>query len=99
MEKQKQYFIVDVDDIEHIKSAIDNLNDQVLKLLEIRNESPNTYLTTKEACKLLHVTSRTLAKWRQKGIISVSRVGRRIYYKSRDVEDLIERNTLCRIAS
>lgn len=66
-------------------------------LLEKKSESfskSNKYICTREAALLLNVTTRTLATWRQKGIIKVSKVGRRVYFKMSDINELIERNKL-----
>ena len=41
--------------------------------------------------KLLHISSRTSRLWREKAWIRYSRVGRKIYFRLEDVEQMIER--------
>lgn len=96
MAEQKILLIVDAKDIEQMKSGINTLNDMVQQLLNDRLENADTYLTSEEASKLLKVSSRTLFKWRQAGILKCSRIGRKVYFKNKDVQALIERNTLNR---
>ena len=96
MAEQKYLVIVDAKDIELLKAAIEELNEKVDQLLNERLENADTYLTSEEASKLLKVSSRTLFKWRQAGILKCSRIGRKVYFKNKDVQALIERNTLNR---
>lgn len=42
-----------------------------------------------EACRVLNLTSRTLRKYRAKGLIPFRKVGNRIYYKWTDVVSLL----------
>jgi excisionase family DNA binding protein len=94
MAEQKILLIVDAKDIEQIKTGIDTLNEMVQQLLSDRLENSDTYLTSEEASKLLKITKHTLYQWRNAGILKCSRIGRRVYFKNKDVQDLIERNTL-----
>ena len=94
MAEQKILLIVDAKDIEQIKSGIDTLNEMVQQLLSDRLENSDTYLTSEEASKLLKVSIRTLYHWRQAGVLKCSQIGRKVYFKNKDVQDLVERNTL-----
>ncbi len=63
------------------------------KLEEIKKEEPqNRWLTNAEACEFLQVTPRTTQNYRDKGIISFSQVGSKIYYKQSDLENHLEAN-------
>ena len=94
MAEQKILLIVDAKDIEQIKTGIDTLNEMVQQLLSDRLENADTYLTSEEASKLLKISKRTLFQWRDAGVLKSSQIGRKVYFKNKDVQDLIERNTL-----
>ena len=55
-----------------------------------KQEKNPKWITNAEACKSLGVTPRTLQNYRDKGIISFSKVGSKIYYKQSDLEDHLE---------
>lgn len=44
------------------------------------------------ATRMLKLSTRTLSKLRAKKVLKYSRVGRKIYYKVSDINELIERN-------
>jgi len=54
--------------------------------------SSEKWLDSKAVCHLLNVSSRTLQSYRDKGILSFSQFGRKIYYKVSDIQDHLERN-------
>ncbi len=41
--------------------------------------------------RLLHISSRTSRLWREKGRIKFSRVGRKLFFRLEDVEEMLER--------
>ena len=96
MAEQKILLVVDAKDIEQMKSGINTLNEMVQQLLSDRLENSDTYLTSEEASKILKVSRRTLYQWRQAGVLKCSRIGRKVYFKNKDVQALIERNTINR---
>lgn len=54
-------------------------------------KSPETYLTRKQVCELLHVDQSTLHNWKVKGTLSPIGIGGRVLYKRSDIEQrLIE---------
>lgn len=66
-----------------ISTQIENLNSQ---------PKIGKLLSTEEACKFLHVTSRCLQNWRDKGKLSFSKTGGKILYKFSDLEELLNGN-------
>ena len=82
-------------DIDGLKAMLEEIRGLLVSMSDAyapaRSEE---FVTTKRACQLLSVTPRTLATWRKKGIISVSRVGRHIYYKMSSINELIARNEI-----
>jgi hypothetical protein len=47
-----------------------------------------TWLDNTSALERLSISGRTLARWRQKKIISFARIGGKLYYRESDVEAL-----------
>lgn len=41
---------------------------------------------------LFHISVRTLQYWRSKGILPYSKIGAKIYYRQKDVEELVSSN-------
>jgi len=50
------------------------------------------WLTGEEICRILGISKRTLQNYRDQRRISFYQLGRKIYYKATDVDDLIERH-------
>ena len=50
------------------------------------------WISNKEACKLLMISSRTMQSYRDLGKISYSQIGNKIYYKASDLQDYLERH-------
>lgn len=62
---------------------------------ELQNFTPPAHkeeqlIKTKEACKLLHVSSVTLNQWRKEGRIPFHRIASRIYFKHSELLDSME---------
>ncbi|MDA3929221.1 MAG: helix-turn-helix domain-containing protein [Prolixibacteraceae bacterium] len=54
--------------------------------------SGDQWLVNNEVCELLKVTKRTLQNYRDNFILPYSQIGRKVYYKASDVQDLLEKN-------
>ena len=86
--------IVPQEKLDMIQSELSEIKALLLEKESDGLQKGNEYICTREAALMLNVTTRTLATWRQKGIIKVSKVGRRVYFKLSDITELIERNIL-----
>jgi excisionase family DNA binding protein len=75
--------------LDEIKSRLEVIDS---KLESIQKSKPlkEDWLTNQEVAKVLNVTPRTLQNYRDKGIISFSQVGSKIYYKVADIEKHLE---------
>ncbi|MFC2118081.1 helix-turn-helix domain-containing protein [Bacteroidota bacterium] len=58
--------------------------------------NPNRWISTEQACKFLQVTSRTMQNYRDRGTISFSKVGSKLYFKLSDLEELLTKNYHCK---
>ena len=95
MRKENYIAVLPHEEIEELKNELGEIKELLYSMREANDKSQaDEYVTTKEACRMLHVTDRTLATWRKKGVIQVSQVGRHIYYKMSDIQALIDRNTI-----
>lgn len=50
------------------------------------------YLDNIEACKMLHISSRTLQDYRDKGLISFYKLEGKILYKLSDIQEMLEKH-------
>jgi hypothetical protein len=78
------------DNIQKLLSRIDQLN------VKLDNDSTNNghhvWLDIQDASSLLRVTKRTLQNYRNKGLLSSSRMGGKIYYRLDDIETFLQKN-------
>ena len=59
-----------------------------------KNDAPVKvrYYTRKEACELLHISLSTLDTYIKKGVISCSRVGKRVLFTQDDIDKALGKN-------
>jgi excisionase family DNA binding protein len=78
-----------IDLLKEIKSKLETV---IVRLEEVANirSSKIEWLTGKEVCVILGISSRTLQNYRDLGKIGFAKIGRKTYYKTNDVESLIE---------
>lgn len=62
-----------------------------LSLIESGNLS-DKWLDIQEVCQQLKISKRTLQSYRDDRILSFSQIAGKIYFKSSDIEDLLERH-------
>ena len=78
------------------KDDLQKLVEELVKHLEeseiIKQNGSETkeWLTNKEVCEFLSVNTRTLQNYRDRGILSFSKHGSKIYYKQSDLEAHLE---------
>jgi excisionase family DNA binding protein len=58
------------------------------------NEKSNftKWLSSEEVCHLLMISKRTLQTYRDNGSLPFAQIGRKIYYKSSDIDDYLDRH-------
>ena len=69
-----------------------NANDHYLHVPHIiggRNSPGPDLLSQEEAAAALNISVATLRRWRSDGIISALRLGRRIFFRFKDIEALL----------
>ena len=44
--------------------------------------------------QMFHISVRTLQHWRSKGILPYSKIGSKIYYRQRDVEQILKKSRM-----
>lgn len=81
-------------DIAQFFTALDEMLDSVNQALKNRTSHLNgeKFLTNKDVCQMLHVSSRTLQDWRDKGIIPFIQIKGKILYKESEIFKLLEQN-------
>jgi excisionase family DNA binding protein len=66
-----------------------NLNYKNMRNLE---NNQNKWLSSDEVCHLLMISKRTLQTYRDQKTLSFAQIGRKIYYKSLDIDDYLDRH-------
>ena len=56
------------------------------------NPLTETWLDIQETCQLLKISKRTLQSYRDNGILPFSQIGGKIYFRSIDIEDHLQRH-------
>lgn len=81
------------------KSALDEIKNEMKELLELTENATQKYapifkegkwLDNQEVCLMMNITKRTLQTYKDKGLLSYSRLNRKNYYKLSDVQALLE---------
>jgi excisionase family DNA binding protein len=62
--------------------------------MENYNQNQKKWLSSEEVCHLLMISKRTLQSYRDLGVLPFSQIGRKIYYKSSDIDDYLEAHYL-----
>lgn len=75
-------------------SALGKMLDNIQLALKNRASNDNRLLTSKEVCKLLCISSRTLQEWRNMGKIPFIKIGGKVLYKQSEVMKILDKNSL-----
>jgi len=78
-----------------IQEQLSKLSEEIKELhkkFDNRYTYKNKWLNRQETCNYLNISIRTLQSYRDKGILPFSQIGAKIYYKSSDIESILERN-------
>jgi len=59
------------------------------RLNELKPKNPG-WLDQQEICTQLHITKRTLCRYRDRGFLPYSKFGGRIYYQQSDIDDWLK---------
>ena len=81
-------------DIASFFTAMDELLNTIGKALKNRTPHLNgeKFLSNRDICQMLHVSSRTLQDWRDTGKIPFIQVKGKILYKQSDISKWLEQN-------
>lgn len=55
-------------------------------------EKDDKPLDNQDLCLILHVSSRTLQRYRSEGLLPFFKIGQKIYYKTSDVREFVYKN-------
>ncbi len=79
--------IITQEEFSLLKDLLEELNTKVAKIAHILpNHLSDIWLDNQETSKILHVTNRTLQRYRDERLITFSQIGSKILYKRSDVE-------------
>ncbi len=90
---QKTVVIMEEEALKALTAKVEDMRQDIKMLLsKMTNHSPNNWVDTQEAMRLLGVSLRTMQKYRDNGVIGFSKFGKKIYYKVADIESLFEKH-------
>mgnify|MGYP003575896164 CR=1 FL=1 len=81
------------------KSTLDEMKIELKELLEMTEKATQKYapifkkekwLDNQEVCLMMNITKRTLQTYKDKGLLSYSRLNRKNYYKLSDVQAMLD---------
>lgn len=84
------------------KSVLKELNTELDELLQLTTDASKAYagifneekwLDNQEVCLMLGISKRTLQSYKDKGLLSFSKLNRKNYYKLSDVQRLLTSDT------
>ncbi len=78
---------------EQMVQHLENFVKQVKTLCQNSHDS-NKWMDNTEVCELLQISPRTLQSYRDKGVLSYSQIGRKCYYRTTDIEQLISQSQI-----
>lgn len=75
---------------EEFMAEVSSLTEKVGRLCSRKNERRlQKWMDGEEVCRLLRLSPRTLQGMRDKGIMPCSQIGKKFYYRTEDVENLV----------
>lgn len=85
---RKEIITLEVSEFESLISKIESL-EKVIKEGARQYPFKEQWLTSKEVCEVLKISTRTLQQFRDNKEFSYSRIGGKMYYKSSDIEGFL----------
>lgn len=93
-----EYLALEKGAYEIVEEKISQLKKRVDELYPIdKSELEEGWIENAELSRRLSISLRTLQTYRERGVIGFSTIGRKIYYKTDDIEELITHNHMNRI--
>lgn len=80
--------------LDSLATNLKALADEVEILGRERDYALGQWLDNQDVCEILNVTKRTLQNYRDNGTLPYTHIERKIYYKPKDVEDLLRASRL-----
>lgn len=76
--------------------SLDEIQEAIKEAFKNRTPHLNgeNFLSNRDICQMLHISSRTLQDWRNTGVIPFIQIRGKILYRQSDVLKLVERNLI-----
>ena len=83
-------FMVEEKVIEAVAEQFRRLTDKVEEVCDVyRVKGAKEYLDNQDVCLRLNISKRTLQNYRNTGKLPFTRIGQKIYYRTRDIEKFL----------
>ena len=86
-----EYIAIDKQAFEEMKSDLKEMKEILIKKSSDYLQQ-DKYYDVNETLKILHVSRRTLQKYRDSGLISFSQISGKIYFSAQDISDHMKRH-------
>jgi excisionase family DNA binding protein len=92
---EKQILQIETISADEILTRLDKIETLLtgIKASDQKKSPDNEYLTRFEVAELFSITVATVHQWTVNGILSAYRIGRRIYYKRKEIDQTYQKKT------
>ncbi|MBW2960425.1 helix-turn-helix domain-containing protein [Mesonia aestuariivivens] len=92
--EERKIIINEITVDELTEKIADKLFSKIKAVLESNIEQENKLLSRKEAAAYLQISQGTLWNWSKSGRLKSYGLGSRVYYKQKEIDEVLERNKL-----
>ncbi len=83
----KKLQFIEITPEEHQDAILEGVDKRLQEFRKhFQPKEPETYLTRKQVCEILHVDQSTLHNWKHKGRLKPVGIGKRVLYRRSDIE-------------
>ena len=87
-------FILKASDDE-LRNLIKSILSEELKNLNLKSTiQQNTYMNTTEVCKYLGIAKSTLSLWKRENKIQYSKLGKRVVFNKKLIDEMVQKNEI-----
>jgi len=91
---QKSILQIEGLEADTLLARLDSLESAIKQVAQVNNQPPQPikeYISRREVAKLFNISLVTVNDWTRKGLLSAYKIGKRVYYKPKEVETALVR--------
>ncbi len=78
---------------DQFEQLVQRLEEIQCSISQKQGKQEEVFLDNQQFLQLMNISKRTAQSWRDEGIISFSQIGSKIYYRMKDVQDLLDKHS------